>query len=89
MLGLSEDDVVQHFDVWPENAETLGLFLRAGTQWRVVAGMGGGQYLGLDYAGVEAMLRLARVPDRRAVFEDLQLMERAALQVLNGKGSGD
>ncbi len=66
--------------VWPENAAALEVFLACATQWRM-APMGG--VTGLDYAGVEATLRLLRVPDRRAVFRDLQVMEHAALKALH------
>ena len=53
-------------------------FLRCATQW-VCAGMTG-QRVGLNYAGVEAVLRLT-VParDRATVFAGLQTMEIAAL----------
>lgn len=52
-------------------------FARLSTQWR--HGMAGPT--GLDYASVLALLRAARLPrDRReAIFDDIQIMERAAL----------
>lgn len=68
-------------EVWAENWGVLELFLACATQWRV-DGMSG-TVLGLDYPGVEALLRLRRVRDRAAVFADLQVMERAALEVLH------
>jgi len=58
----------------------VGLFLRLSTQWRY--GMMGG-VLGLDYPGVEALLRIERVKDRAAVFVGLQIMESGALPELN------
>lgn len=71
------------FEIWQENNAALEIFLSLRTQWRMVAGMGGAYVQGLDYAGVEALLRLKRVPNRTELFEDLQLMEEAALEVMN------
>lgn len=73
------------FEVWPENAGTVEIFLSARTQWSVVAGMGGIHIQGFRYADLEALLRVRRVKHRARVFEDLQLMEASALEVLNRK----
>lgn len=64
--------------VWPEHLPALRLYLDAQTQWR--EGFSGAT--GLDYAGVEALLRLqgVRGPQRAERFAELQIMERAALQ---------
>ncbi len=67
--------------MWPENWPAVELFLACATQWRV-DGMSGA-VLGLDYQGVEALMRIRRVRDRAALFDDLQIMERAALRALN------
>ena len=52
------------------------------TQWRT-GPLGGA--LGLDYQGVQAALRMMKVKDIPTMFEDLRVMERAALEVLNHK----
>ena len=70
------------FEVWAENEVPLRLFLDCETQWRLVPGMSGGTWQGFDYAGVRAMLEVREVAHRKAVFEDLMLMERAALGAL-------
>ena len=80
MLGDERDEDV--FEIWPENAEALALFLACGTQWRM-GPLGG--VLGLDYQGVQAALRMMKVKDIQTMFEDLRMMERAALEVLNRK----
>lgn len=74
-----------HFAVWTENWEAVQLFTRLSTQWRY-GGMGG--VIGLDYAAVEAAMRMIRIkPDQRsALLEDLQVMEGAALGVMNKGG---
>ncbi len=55
------------------------MFLRLQTQWRT--SMSG--VLGLDYVAVEWMLRLYGVEDQRSMLEDLQVMEGAALTLIN------
>lgn len=61
------------FHVWPEHVPALRLYLDVQTQWREG---------GLDYAGVEALLRLQGLPraQRGERFAELQIMERAALK---------
>lgn len=70
------------FDVWEENWKSVLFFLACATQWNV-AGMGG--YTGMNYPGIESVMRIRRIKDRAALFEDLQVMEFAALEVLNKK----
>tara|TARA_R100000426_G_scaffold3215_1_gene5483 strand:- start:45 stop:221 length:177 start_codon:yes stop_codon:yes gene_type:complete len=55
------------------------MFLRCQTQWRVgVSGI-----IGLDYTSVLEMIKLYLVEDTVAMLENLQIMEAAALQVIN------
>ncbi len=72
------------FEVLPENAASLDVFLRMATQW-VVAPMGGA--VGMNYASLRWIMELT-VPAVRHVrtLEDLQVMERAALEVINARG---
>jgi hypothetical protein len=66
------------FCLWPEHEEVLGLWFAVQTQWRV--GMGGAT--GLDYCGVEALMRVRQIGRGKArsqLMADLQIMERAAL----------
>lgn len=55
------------------------------TQWRIVAGMGGAIYSGLDYAAMTALMDVYEIDDRREALALLRLMEHAAMQVLNRK----
>ncbi|MCL2310083.1 MAG: DUF1799 domain-containing protein [Proteobacteria bacterium] len=57
-----------------------------GTQWRQAVGMGGIVWLGFDYSGVKTFLEMAAVDHREKVFLQLQLMEAAALPILNRAG---
>jgi hypothetical protein len=43
--------------------------------------------LGLDYGAVAWLLKLYAVEDPRALLEDLQIMEAAAMMALNSRGT--
>jgi len=72
--------------VFEENWLVVVSFLRCSTQWRYV-GMDGVR-TGLHYPAVESVLRLT-VParERRAVFDGIQIMERAALDVFTQRAA--
>lgn len=67
--------------MWEENWQVVEMFLRLQTQWRT--SMSG--VVGLDYGAVQWMLRLYEVEDQRSMLEDLQVMESAALNLINKK----
>lgn len=67
-------------EVWEENWEAVDAFMRVQTQWKI-GSMGG--YMGLDYSGVEAALRMLNVSNTAELFGKIQVMEFAALPVLN------
>jgi len=69
----------EDFCVWLENWPTVEMFLRVQTQWRT--SMGG--VIGLDYAAVAWVLKLYGIEDQRSLLEDLQVMEAAAMRVMN------
>lgn len=83
--GVEPDAPVEdHVEVWDVNWSSLKAFLGCETQWRVTPVASDGRTvelmrLGLDYAGVNAVLDHRRPRTRRAVFADLQVMETAAL----------
>lgn len=55
------------------------LFMRLQTQWNVIDG----GYIGLKYESVRFLFIMERVKDKRQMLIDLQVMEMAALKVLN------
>jgi len=71
------------FEIFEENWQSVKFFLNLSTQWRVAVGMSGGQYLGLDYQSVEAMMRIQNITKKKSLFADIQIMEREALAVMN------
>lgn len=75
---------LEEVEVWPENWKAWTLFCRVLTQWRVASGgfSSAGGPTGLDYGAVYPLLD--RMADDKQewmeMFEDLQVMESAALQ---------
>lgn len=63
--------------IYPENWTVVQFFLRLQTQW-LVGGMG--SRTGLNYPGVESAGRLSGVDITVELFEQLQIMELAALK---------
>lgn len=82
-VALPEEPQSRDFEVWQENWEVVLLFMRCQTQWRTT--MSG--LLGLDYTAVAWVLKLYEIEDQRSMLEDLQVMEAAAMQALNNRGS--
>ncbi len=74
-----EPEPEKDFEVYEENWESVLLFSRVMTQWRTT--MGG--VIGLDYAVIEWVFRMYKVKDPKAIFEDFQIMEMKALEILN------
>lgn len=71
------------FDVYADNAESVLAFIAMTTQWRVASGMTFVR-LGLEYASIPIVLDGMGIRDRarrREIFEDLRVMESAALKV--------
>ena len=70
-------------EVWEENWPAVEMFLRVQTQWRTT--MNG--IMGLDYGAVAWLFKMYSVEDPRSLLEDLQVMEAAAMAVINGRSS--
>jgi hypothetical protein len=67
------------------NWDSLMAFLACDTQWRVSGvGMAGLVWIGLDYTACDIVFRRRSFPDD--LWDDVRIMEEAALPILN---SGD
>jgi hypothetical protein len=77
-------DTDTDFGVFEENADAVVMFLKLQTQWNVSST---GVFLGLNYPAVESCFRIHSVADQPAMMNDLQIMELAALQILNKRES--
>ena len=82
-MALPEQPRSDDFEVWEENWPVVEMFLRCQTQWRTT--MGG--VLGLDYGAVAWLFSLYLVEDQRSLLEDLQVMEGAAMVLINSRSS--
>lgn len=81
MFGLTLDDYEKKtVEIWPDNVLPLRVFQAMGTQWR----MGFNGPIGLDYNVLPGVIERIGVPkkERNQVFDDVQVMERAALLVM-------
>jgi hypothetical protein len=67
--------------VWPENKQSVAVFLSMRTQW--FQSMGGPT--GLNYASLNELWRRLKVPesDRDAIFQDLLVLEDAAMSEMH------
>lgn len=80
--GLDDDDIAPPAVlVWPENRQSVRVFIAARTQWRYATGGASG----LDYSVLPELWRRMKVPpaDRDDVFQDLQVLEAAALAAMH------
>lgn len=71
-------------EVWPENWESVTLFLALQTQWTVSPA---GRFIGINYPSIESVMNISGVKKkgRMDMFDDIRLMELVALGVLHEK----
>lgn len=85
-----QKDKPDDYELWPEHWLAWDVYLGCGTQWRKTV-LGGGMrptrllWEGLDYGGVEVVMRRYRVPEDRAdeVFAQLQVLEAETCSIHN------
>ncbi|WP_196913113.1 DUF1799 domain-containing protein [Pseudomonas nitroreducens] len=84
-LGLTRDDIADQDVVYvlPDNWLPLRVFQSMSTQWRI--GMSGAS--GLDYSALPTVMKFegVRKRDRLDVFDCVQVLERAALDIIHTK----
>jgi len=84
-FGLSSRDFGEGdgIPVWPDNWLSVRIFNALCTQWRV--GMNGPT--GLDYGAIPVVLQLKQIPetDWPDLFDDICVMEQAALSTMHEK----
>lgn len=84
-MGFTPEDYEETVEVWPENWQTWRLFRDCGTQWRT-RGMTGEVYA-LDYTPLFRLLDNAGLSreDWRETFDDIRILEDAALEQMHAK----
>lgn len=75
----------QPFELWEEHATAFGVFRACRTQWRIVAGMGGAHYQGLDYTAMESVMRMQGIEPSAELLEQIQHIEAGAVGVMNDR----
>jgi len=78
----------QDFGIWPENQPAVSVFGRSVTLWkRFITPFGSMIYSGLDYTSFPFLMRACGIADENVpdVFYDIQIMEMAALPLLNNR----
>jgi hypothetical protein len=73
-----EAEAEKFCEVFPENWDSVKIFLRLGTQWNY-AGMG--SRTGLIYKSIEVLMSFYEVKDKVAMFEDILIIEAAILEL--------
>ena len=78
-----EEAIGPAVEVWPDNVLAVAVFVSMGTQWRCA---GSGPY-GLDYNVLPTVMRYVGVKaeDEQEVFDDLRVLEDAALGKMQEK----
>ena len=79
--SVQETSPTHDFEVLEENWQVVSIFMRLQTQW--VPSMGG--MMGMNYQSVDFLFRIEGIENQRETLADLQVMEVAALQVMNAK----
>lgn len=79
------DDETELFGVYPENWQAVMVFVRLRRCWRV--DRFAGVYDGLDRPAIESTLKMLGIKkkDRPEILAKLEIMEDAALPILNRK----
>lgn len=79
-------DAGDDFVVWEENWEAVIFFLDVSGEWNVKLGMAGLVWLSLNKPAIESVMRMRGIrkwQKQSSLLDSLQVMERAALKVLN------
>lgn len=83
MLRQAQHEGGSVFPVWWENWPAVCLFLACQTQWRFQVAGARVLWQGLDYPAVRAAAAMLDQVMTPALFDDLRVMEGAALEALN------
>ena len=83
MASLAAGNAGQFVEVWPENWPAFALLVKMQTQWR--SSFSGPS--GLDYLVLLALMARLNLSDadHDELFDDVQVLERAALETMNKK----
>lgn len=85
-----EDAPDRDFEIWPENAKAVRVFVAMETQWNYVANGVGALATGFRYCSLPVVFEMLGVKRRAQpkVLEALVVMEAAAVAVINERQTG-
>ena len=78
--SLADTESLGPLEIWDDCWESVMMFLRMGTDW-VYAGMG--SCTGMNKQTLQWYMDVFAVDNKREMLEDLQVMERHALKLIN------
>ena len=78
--SLADTESLGPLEIWDDCWESVMMFLRMGTDW-VYAGMG--SCTGMNKQTLQWYMDIFGVDSKREMLEDLQVMERHALKLIN------
>jgi len=78
--SLADTESLGPLEIWDDCWESVMMFLRMGTDW-VYAGMG--SCTGMNKQTLQWYMDVFGVDNKRDMLEDLQVMERHALKLIN------
>jgi hypothetical protein len=78
--SLADTESLGPLEIWDDCWESVMMFLRMGTDW-VYAGMG--SCTGMNKQTLQWYMDVFAVDNKRDMLEDLQVMERHALKLIN------
>jgi hypothetical protein len=81
-IALPEPEKSPDFEVWKENIDIVKCFLSVQSQWNTSVG----GITGLNYVSVLAIIDMYKYDEPIAVFEGVQVMEAAAMALMNKEG---
>lgn len=70
-------------EIWPEHLQAWEVYSTCDNQWRVITGIGGVHYQGLELSSVTTAMELCGVEDRRGCIAQVRVIEGGAREVLN------
>lgn len=71
--------------LWPQHIEAFRIFTACETQWRMLVGMGGAVFQGLDYVAVVAIMGVHEIESRGECLSQIKALELGALEALNSQ----
>lgn len=88
MLGITLDTKYTEpvkVEIWTEHVGAFELFAACSNQWRIVSGMAGAYYQGLDATAVLATMNMLGIEqqNQRERLQQLRHIESGALAVMN------